>query len=318
MSKFGNDFTVMTEALSRPGVSGGELWECDCGREHAGSVDHCPMCGMENWHRTWENGLTEAEAGVVTYATYCEALDRMATNRPLNEAFFRSRLYDPLNEGVWDAVKDLGGKLVKVFQTCRDEITAIVEQFKIGMADIVKALKHKDAFAFFKAIRFNLGLALKAVTSFTKMVRQGLLSVFEELSKTGVVKKLQAGAMKVDEVLDKYPILKKVGGLVIAGLLIYIWLNMSFIGDAQFDLDLSTIALAFEGSFSIADLFVSPSGLMMLALLGTGFMGIGFGWMGARALNILIALLYTLFKRLRMASPAAALKSGMKLQTVGG
>jgi len=267
----------------------------------------------ETINSSGSSALTEAEAQLVTYGMYCESLDRIAAGWTPHASFYASRL----DEGILDVIKQSGlaQKLGKVFVEFKDTIGQISSEFKIGAGEIVGALKQKDAFTFLKAIRFNLGLALKSVQAATKLVRKGLLSVFKELHKTGVWQKVRSGAMKIDEVLDRYPILKQVTGIVVAGLLIYIWLNMTFIGDLEFDMDLSTVALALAGSFSITDMFTSPAGMMMLTLLGTGFIGLSFPWLGASAYNMLVALIYTLLRQ-RKNRAAANLKSALELKSI--
>ena len=108
--------------------------------------------------------------------------------------------------------------------------------------------------------------------------------------------------MKVDEFLDKYPILKKIGGIAVAGLLLYIWLNMSFIGDLEYDMNIGDMTAALSGTFSIAELFLSPAGLMMITLFATGGL-ISAPWLGASTLNLVLALIYTGYVKIREKSP---------------
>jgi hypothetical protein len=259
--------------------------------------------------------LTEREARLVSYGLYCRMIDGARLNH-LSESVIRRQT---LAEGLWDDFKQLGlpQKLIKVFAEFKDALKSIIEQFKLSAKDVYKALKSKDAFAFMRAIKFNLWLALKAITAVTGLVRKGILSVFQEIYETGAWQKIKSGVMKVDELLDKYPLLKHVAGIAVAGLLIYIWLNMTFIGDADFDFDLSAIAMALAGSFTLVDLFASPSGMMMLGLLMVGLWNplMSFPWLGASIMNLLVALLYTLFKRLRL-SGASSLKTGLVLKKV--
>ena len=106
--------------------------------------------------------------------------------------------------------------------------------------------------------------------------------------------------MKVDEVLDRYPKLKMVTGFVVAGLLLYIWLNMTFIGDLDYDFNFTDLTNALGGSFSIADLFVSPEGLMLMTLFGTGAaFGLSIPWLGKTAFNLTLAIVYTGYARLK-------------------
>lgn len=224
----------------------------------------------------------------ITYEIYCEALDLAMTNQ--------------LMEGFFDKIKEmhLAKELVKLFKDLKYNLSRIAKDFKIGIPDLVRAFKQKDIYSMFKAFKFNIKLLFKAIGEFTKLVKGGLLEVFREIHKTRAIQKLKAGVMKVDELLDKYPILKKVTGIVIAGLLLYIWLNMTFIGDLDYDFNFSDIVAALGGSFSLTALFVSPEGLMLLTLFGTGVaFGLSIPWLGKSVYNLTLAIAYTSYYKLK-------------------
>ena len=46
--------------------------------------------------------------------------------------------------------------------------------------------------------------------------------------------------MKVDQVIQKYPKIAKVTGIVVAGLLLFMWINMTFIGDLDYDFNFNS------------------------------------------------------------------------------
>lgn len=224
----------------------------------------------------------------ITYEIYCEALDLEMTNQ--------------LTEGFFDRIKEmhLAKELVKLFKDLKYNLARIAKDFKIGIPDLVKAFKQKDIYSMFKAFKFNIKLAFKGMSEFSKLVRGGLLEVFREIHKTRAIQKLKAGVMKVDELLNKYPILKKVAGIALAGLLLYIWLNMTFIGDLDYDFNFSDILSAGAGTFSITTLFLSPEGLMLLSLFGTGaVMGLSVPWLGKSAYNLTLAIVYTAYYKLK-------------------
>lgn len=209
---------------------------------------------------------------------------------------------DVLSEGLKDLVTKFGSKalssLKRIFGPLKKDLLDIASELKIGLDQIISAFKERSVFQLLKALKFNLGKLFKATQAFTTAVRGGLLRTFEEIFKSGVFNKLRNGSLKVDEFLDKYPLLKKATGLVVAGLLVYIWLNMTFIGDFDFDFDFGDILGALGGSFSLTDLFVSPSGLMLFTLLATGGL-ISAPWLGATSLNLLTGILYTGYARLK-------------------
>ena len=112
--------------------------------------------------------------------------------------------------------------------------------------------------------------------------------------------------MKVDELLDKYPLLKKITGPMVAGLLLLVWLNISFIGDFNYDFDISDMFAAFVGNFNLNDLFVSPEGLAMLSFVATNLLSGGVlsvTWLGATKLNLAMAVVYTVLKNVGIKNP---------------
>lgn len=218
----------------------------------------------------------------VTYAMYCSVLDNMA--RPDNQ------------QVAFDFNFPAG--LVKAFGDMKEQLTQISEDFKVSIAEVVKAFKQRDVFALLKGIGFNIKVLWKSLHTFTALVPKGLFRVFDAIVKSGALDSLKSGAMKIDELIHKHPILAKLGGVAIAGLLLWIWFNMSFTGNPQFDLDVSTILDALHGRFSLTDLFLSPEGLTMLTLLGTGsLLGISVTYFAAETLagygNLLLALIFT-------------------------
>lgn len=217
----------------------------------------------------------------VSYEQYCSALTASFSGQEL--AFIVPSALKSFIEEVKSYLETLG------------------EEIKIGWMDLVKALSNKDVFAFLKAIRFNLTKLLVAVQKALGLVKQGLFKVFEKIEKEGWLDKLKQGTAKIDDVLNRFPILKKMTGPVIAGLLFYVWLNMAFTGDLHYDMDLSGIVHALSGSFSLTDLFATPNGLATLTLFIVGTAtGLSFPWLGHSLLNLLLGVLYTGAKKAKM------------------
>jgi hypothetical protein len=261
---------------------------------------------LESYTFSDQSDSLSEDYAFVTHELYCEALDA-AQMGILTESYFEPYL----DEGIWDEIKKLNvaSQLVSVFKEIQAFLVDLKDSVKIGISDLVEAFKQRDVFAVLKVFGFSIMKVFKVIQAATGFVRQGILKIFEEIHKTGMIQKLQKGVIKIDEFMDKYPLLKKVTGIAIAGLLIYIWLNMSFIGDPEFDLDLSVVAGALSGNYTLADLFLSPSGLAMLALLATGAMGLLFPWLGAKVYNTVLAFAYTGFKKIK-SSPQAKMIVG--------
>jgi len=229
----------------------------------------------------------------VTFEIYCEALDRVFDDS-LNESFFEEGLFDFVRQGGF--ARDL----VRVFRELRMGLEKIARDFKMNLGDLVQSFKQRDVFGILKSFGFNFRLMFRAIGEFSKAMRGGLLEVFRLMHKQKAFQKIRSGAMKLDDLMKKYPILAKVTGIVIAGILLYIWLNMTFIGDLDYDFNFDDIVNALKGTFSIADLFASPEGLMLITLFGTGAaFGLSVPWLGKTAYNLVLALTYTAYARLK-------------------
>jgi hypothetical protein len=213
----------------------------------------------------------------VTYEDYCIAVDYTFG----------------INENVWQDIKHkVAGVMTKMLERVRDDLLQIGTDFQMGMGEIIDAFKSKSMFNLFKSLGWSFTKLVKAIDAFTALIRDGLLNTFKQLHKTQVVQKLRAGAVTLDEVLDQHPILKRLVGPAVAGLLFWIWLNMTFIGNLDYDMDFTNMAKAMAGSFSLADLFASPEGLMLTTLLATGSV-ISAPWLGLKLYNLTLALVYT-------------------------
>lgn len=216
------------------------------------------------------------------YNLYCNLLEYYCLNR--------------LDEGVLSGISDA---VLGVFKNIKQYVVDLATKFKVSVLDIVNALKQKDVFAFLKAFGFNFTKILDYIKKAHASLKSGIDAIFMQLSKSGIVKQLQSGAMKIDDLLNKYPLLKSMTGPVLAGLLIYIWMHMSFTGDFADDFNISNILGAISGKFTITDLFLSPSGLKFLTLYATGSL-ITFPWLFATfPTGLIVALIYTGYKKLK-------------------
>lgn len=226
----------------------------------------------------------------ITYEMYCEALDFISYNYYLLEDEFMAHLKM--------RHKRLTGEWIKVFTQLKGSLIKISRDFGMNIRTLIAAIKQRSMFTALKAFGFNIVLMVKAVSEGTKAIRGVLAPVFKELYETKAVQTVRKGAQRIDKLLERYPKLKLVGGIAIAGILLWIWLNMTFIGNLDYDFNFTNTINALQGNFSIADLFVSADGLMLMALFGTG---VGFGlsmpWLGASAYNLTLAMVYTAYYR---------------------
>jgi len=241
---------------------------------------------------------------IITYEMWCGLLDSVETNI--------------LSEGIRDTLAAAGDKIkqavLRIFGPIKDEILKLADTLKVGLLDIINALKERSVFGVLKAVGFKIKLLVKAISELSRIFREGLLRVFAEISRNKYVQKIRSGVMKIDELLDKYPLLKKLAGIAVAGLLLYIWLNMTFIGDLEYDMNITAMVAALGGAYSLADIFASPEGLMMITLFATGGL-ISAPWLGASTLNLTLALVYTGYTKIRQHSPQILSQMRSYIQT---
>jgi len=206
---------------------------------------------------------------------------------------------------LWKKVKDLGmvKRLTEFIEHFRKMAEKLSHEFGLEIHEIVEAFQTAPMLGFFKAIRFSIALLLKPIKAFADLYKEGILKVFHELHTTQVFQKLHSGALKVDEFLEQYPIMRKLAGPAIAGLLLWIWLSGNFTGAPAIDMDLTAMMkAALQGHWSAAELFTSKEGLAMLGLLVAGLTTPWPSpvWLSmALPFNLLVALCYTAFKHLK-------------------
>jgi len=252
---------------------------------------------MVQYYLRYLDEVTFEDTQLVTYEMYCGALES-AFEQTLTESYFHSYL----DENIFGNIRklNLARGLVRVFNELRYNIQKVAKDFMMNLNDLISAFKNRNVYDMLRAFGFNFKLVFRAISAFTNALKGGLLEVFRDLARTKGFQKIRRGAIKVDEILDKYPILKRLTGIVVAGLLLYIWLNMTFIGDLDYDFNFTDTVAALHGSFSIADLFTSPEGLMLMTLFGTGFaFGLSVPWLGKSLYNLTLAIFYTGYAKIK-------------------
>lgn len=227
------------------------------------------------------------------YKTYCAFIEAAAYNQPA-----------PVDKTV---VVAFGlTDLYKFYEQAKE----MFKELGIKADEFVTAFKTKRIYSFLKAIHFNLVSLLKAVKAAHDAIAHGFLKVVKELHDTKVFEQLRKGLMKVDDLLDRWPVLKKVTGPVVAGLLFWHWLNAAFFGHEELDLNLETIAKALFGHYDLHELLAGEEGILLLTNMALGLTGLSFPWLGASIANLLLALCYT---GLRFAKNNGGLRNSMNV-----
>jgi len=232
--------------------------------------------------------------------------------KPVTYAQYRHAILAATGQEVaWSF--SLPPQLVKFVATIKQVLKQIADQTGAAIADIGRALAHKQMFAVLKAIGFNLKKLLDGFGKLMALMRQGLTDVFRALEDKGVLKHLASGAHHVDEFLDHHPVLRKLIGSALAAFLFWVWLNMAFVGDPAYDFDLSSVVAAFSGRYTIYQFFASPDALTTFTFLAAGFLGFGVQWLGATIPNLIVAMVATGFKMWKDSAHKKQLQPVLKL-----
>lgn len=180
------------------------------------------------------------------------------------------------------------GKLKKIWSFLK-ELKDIV---KVKIMDLAKLFMNKLVFKFFAKIKFSMKYLYNLVKKGFKAYKEVIKAIGEYLSKTKVGKWTEDKLKDLDAFLAKHPKTKRIAGMAVAGILIYIWLNMTFTGNADYDFDMGDMILALGGGFTLSTLFAGPEGMALLTLFVTGVIGLSFPWPGPQHFQFIGAILY--------------------------
>ena len=180
------------------------------------------------------------------------------------------------------------GKLKKIWSF----ITELKDLVKVKLVDLVKLFLDKTVFKFFAKIKFSMDYLFKLVKKGFKAYKEIIKAIGEYISQTKVGRWTEEKLRDLDAFLAKHPRTKKIAGVVVAGILIYIWLNMTFTGNADYDFDMTDMILALGGGFTLSKLFAGPEGMALLTLFATGMLGLSFPWPGPQHFQFIGAVLY--------------------------
>lgn len=205
-----------------------------------------------------------------------------------HDAYLHSGHCITLHEGI---LSRIGGKLKKKLKF----IQGLAKTLGGKLTDFLKMFKEKVVFKFFNGIKWSFESLFKLVKLGFKTYNT-IITIITEYVANSTIGRMTTKALKgLDDYLDKHPTVRKFAGPAIAGLLIYIWLNMTFTGDIVYDFNMSDILLAVTGSFKLSSLFGGTDGAKLLMLFATGaLMGLSFPWPGAQSIQFLSGVIGTI------------------------
>lgn len=180
-----------------------------------------------------------------------------------------------------------------------DFIKTLASNAGANLQDTLALFKDSRVFKFFSSLRFNLANLWKSIKAGFAAYTQIQRAIADYVSKTKIGRWTEEALRDLDDWLQKHPTVKRIGGFAVAGMLLYIWLNMSFTGDLSYDFDSSDILGALSGNFALSTLFAGTEGTRMLLLFVTGVVGLSFPWPGPTSAKLAISLLNGLRKMVK-------------------
>lgn len=207
----------------------------------------------------------------IQYTEFCKFVNsiQITNETKLNEVVIPSSL-----KKIWSFISDL-----------KDLV-------KVKLLDLIKLFKNKIVFKFFAKIKFSMAKLFSIVKAGFKAYKDVIKAIGDYLASTKVGKWTEQKLKELDEFLAKHPKTKRIAGMAVAGILIYIWLNMTFTGNADYDFDMTDMILALGGGFTLSKLFAGPEGMALLTLFATGVIGLSFPWPGPQHMQFVGAVLY--------------------------
>ena len=184
------------------------------------------------------------------------------------------------------------GKLKKVMSFIKNLAT----QTKLKMKDLLKLFMNSKVYKFFAKIGFSMKKLFNLAKKGQKYYRDAIGAIGEFIAKSKISKWTTEKLNDLDIFLKTHPKTKKIAGIAVAALLIFIWTKITFIGDVDYDFNIDTVLQALSGKFSLSDLFSGPQGNTMLILFTTGLIGLTFPWPGATSIKFITAIVYTFSK----------------------
>ena len=180
------------------------------------------------------------------------------------------------------------GRLKKIWSFLKE----LKDIIKVKIMDLAKLFMNKLVFKFFAKIKFSMKYLFDLVKKGFRAYKEVIKAIGDYLSKTKVGRWTEDKLKDLDAFLAKHPKTKRIAGMAVAGILIYIWLNMTFTGNADYDFDMGDMILALGGGFTLSTLFAGPEGMALLTLFVTGVIGLSFPWPGPQHLQFIGAIVY--------------------------
>ena len=251
----------------------------------------------------------------------------MKPYQPLFEEYLTEQLY---NEFCHYCVQSNYGEYFLEFRLSR-ELGAIISKIKeialslrVNLKDLLKFFMNRFVFKFFKFLSWSFERLFDLLQQGYKIYKK-ITGIIPNLVRELGLKASESRAFQwtkdkieiFDNFIKRHPILKRLTGIALGALVLYIWMNMTFVGEFEFDFDWNTIFDALAGRLGISEIFFTADGIQLLILLGTGLLGASFPWPGSNLIKFAAAIIMTIGKRIKAKfSPDTAKRIEQEYQTV--
>jgi hypothetical protein len=176
----------------------------------------------------------------------------------------------------------------------------LASQLSVSIKDLAKLFMNKSVFNFFSKIKWSFQYVFDLAKRGFGIYREVLNVIGEYISKTKVGKWTEDKLRDLDNFLKNHPKIKRIAGVGVAALLIYIWFNMTFTGDFEYDFNLVDVLAALGGKFSLTQIFAGKDGMKLLLLFATGVIGLSFPWPGPTSIKFLTAVIKSIAEWAKM------------------
>jgi len=169
-------------------------------------------------------------------------------------------------------------------------VKELASKISVSIKDLAKLFMNRTVFNFFSKIKWSFEYVFDLAKKGLRIYREVLDAIGEYVAKTKVGRWTDDTLKDLDNFLKNHPKIKRIAGIGVAALLVYIWFNMTFTGDFEYDFNLVDVLAALGGKFSLSQIFAGKDGMKLLLLFATGVIGLSFPWPGPTSVKFLTAV----------------------------
>lgn len=186
---------------------------------------------------------------------------------------------------------------VRVDEGLRDKVAFVKKLAKTlgtGIKKLSKIFLNKVVYQFFSMVGWSLRKLFEIVKKGFDLYEDLQRAIAKYIHESKVGEWTERELRKLHIFLERnHPFFKRAAGVAVAGMLIFIWLNMTFTGHPFYDFDLSDMVAALAGDFVLYEIFAGEDGIRLLMLFATGFLlGLSFPWPGPQHIQFVSAVTY--------------------------